>query len=157
MHLNFKEGIMERTYKKFPLFPKEVSICDSRINSIICSDNAIRFVFPKGFTIISDGKSEKSSTGSIELLECDADEFICHIFKREASPFGARLYGEPVSLRELSELLNDEGNEIEVFLELYDFNYLYWRGVLLPYKEHGLSDNVVIEFNGQIQANYLWK
>lgn len=148
---------MKYVYEKFPHSPKKVSICDAQIDAIICSDSSVRFVFSKGFSVISDGKSEICSYGYIELSDCEADEFDCYIIHREPSPAGARLNGEPISLVELASMLEPEESMVEIFLELYDFNYLYWRGVLLPHKEQGLSDNVVIEASGCFPMTYWWE
>ena len=68
--------------------------------------------------MISCDRVEASSRGYIELLDCDADEFNCHIIHRESTPYGARLYGEPVSLIELANILDTEDRKIEIFLEL---------------------------------------
>lgn len=148
---------MKYVYEKFPHSPKKVSICDAQINAIICSDSSVRFVFSKGFSVISDGKSEICSYGYIELSGCEADGFDCYIIHREPSPTGARINGEPVSLVELASMLEPEESMVEIFLELYDFNYLYWRGVLLPHKEQGLSDNVVVEASGCFPMTYWWE
>ncbi len=148
---------MKYVYEKFPHSPKKVSICDAQIDAIICSDSSVRFVFSKGFSVIADGKTEICSYGYIELSDCEADEFDCYIIHRESSPAGARLNGEPISLVELASMLEPEESLVEIFLELYDFNYLYWRGVLLPHKEQGLSDNVVIEASGCFPMTYWWE
>lgn len=148
---------MMYSYEKFPCSPKKISICDAQIDKINCSHNTIRFLFPKGFSVISCDRVDVCSRGYIELLDCDADEFNCHIIHRESTPSGARLFGEPVSLIELASILDSEDRKIEIFLELYDFNYLYWRGVLLPYKTQGLSDNVVIETSGCFPMTYYWE
>ena len=91
------------------------------------------------------------------ISDCESDEFDCYIIHREPSPAGARLNGNPISLVELASMLEPEENMVEIFLELYDFNYLYWRGVLLPHKEQGLSDNVVIEASGCFPMTYWWE
>ena len=54
-------------------------------------------------------------------------------------------------------MLEPEESMVEIFLELYDYNYLYWRGVLLPHKEQGLSDNVVVEASGCFPMTYWWE
>lgn len=148
---------MKYVYEKFPHSPKKVSICDAQIDAIICSDSSVRFVFSKGFSVISGGKTEICSHGYIELSDCEADEFDCYIIHRESSSAGARLNGEPISLVELASMLEPEESMVEIFLELYDFNYFYWRGVLLPHKEQGLSDNVVIEASGCFPMTYWWE
>ena len=148
---------MEYVYKNLPYIPKKVSICDAQIDTIICSDNSVRFVFTKGFSVIFDGKSEKCSYGYIELSDCEADEFECYIIHRDPSPVGAQINGEPISLAELSNMLEQEDSKVEIFLELYDFNFLYWRGVLLPHKAQGLSDHVIIEASGRFAMTYWWE
>lgn len=148
---------MKYTYDNFPYSPKRFSICDAQIDEIICTDNTIRFVFTKGFSVIVNDNAELTSTGYVELSDCSADEINCHVIRREPTPVGARLYGEPISLTELSNILNLEGRKIEIYLELYDFNYLYWRGVLLPYKTDSLSDNIVIETSGCFPLSYFWE
>lgn len=148
---------MKRLYEKLPRSLKKISICDAQIDSIICSDNSIRFIFSRGFSVISGDKVDISSCGHLELSDCDPNEFICHIFRRESVPAGARLMGEPISLFDLANILEFAERKIQIFLELYDFNYLYWRGVLLPHKEQGLSDNVVIEASGNFPMTYFWE
>ena len=148
---------MKYVYEKFPCAPKKFCICDAQIDAINCLNSTIRFSFSSGFSVISRDRVVASSRGYIELLDCDADEFNCHIIHRESTPSGARLYGEPVSLIELASILDSEDKKIEIFLELYDFNYLYWRGVLLPHKAKGLSDNVVIETSGCFPMTYFWE
>ena len=148
---------MKLIYKNFPSIKKKVSICDAQINEIICFENSVRFVLSDGFSVISCDEEERCSRGYVELGNCDPDEFSCYVVRREATSSGARLYGEPLSLIELSNILKFEKRKIEVYLELYDFNYLYWRGVLLPYKEEGLSDNVVVETNGVFPMTYFWE
>ena len=58
---------------------------------------------------------------------------------------------------ELAGMLETKKYALEIFLELYDFNYLYWRGTLLPYKQQGLSDHVVIETSGCFPTTYFWE
>ena len=147
---------MKYTSKKFPHSPKGLSICDAHIDAISCSENMVRFIFFEGFSVITGDTVKKTSKGYIELLNCNADEFSCHIIQRKSTPAGAELRGKPISLTELAELL-DSGKKIEVFLELYDFNYLYWRGVLLPHKRKGLSDNIVIQIGGCFSVTYFWE
>lgn len=146
-----------RIYEAPSYFSKKISICDCQVDAIECFDTTIRFVFSKGFSVISHDKVVKSASGYIELSGCDSDEFNCYIVHRTPSPSGAQLYGEPISLIELANILSSEDRKVEIFLELYDFNYLYWRGVLLPHKEQGLSDNVVIETSGSFRMTYFWE
>lgn len=148
---------MKYTYEEFPHAPKKFCICDCHIDAIDCMPDKVRFVFSKGFSVISGDELEESSSGYIELSDCDAGEFSCYIIQRESTPRGARLYGEPVSLNELADMLKFEKRKIEIFLELYDFNYFHWRGVLLPYKKDGLSDEVVIETWGCFPMTYYWE
>jgi len=149
---------MKLTYNKFPEnFHKCVSICDSQIDRIVCTKNTVKFVFSNGFFKMEDGQLIPTKTGHLELSNCNADEFSCYIIKRKATKCGTKLSGSYISLDKLGNLLLKRAKKIEIFLELYDFNSLYWRGVLLPYKKYGLSDYVVIETNGYFQATYFWE
>lgn len=145
------------SYNKFPYLEKRFSICDAQITAIACEKSVVRFIFDKGFFVTEDGKSNLASTGYIEFCNCDSEEFSCHIMQRKATQYGATLYGQPISLNELANLLEKENHKVEVFLELYDYNYLYWRGVLLPYKDDNLSDNIVIEIAGSFPVSYFWE
>jgi len=148
---------MEYTCKKFPFLEKEVSICDSQIDSIICSEDSVCFSFFSGFTMLFSGRAIRSTIGSISLHQCCADDFTCYIYRRKPTPFGARLLGKPITLQQLSDLLDNGKKKIEIFAELYDFNHLYWRGVLLPHKKYGLSDTITIEINGNFDVVYFCK
>ena len=148
---------MTRNIKHYPYLKKSVSLCDVHIDEIICMENAVRFVFNSGFFLVEDNKSIQTKTGYVEFGECNTDEFICHIVKRIPTQSGAQLFGTPVSIFELSRLLSEGHKKIELFLELYDSEFMYWRGTLLPHKQCGLSDNVVIESSGCYPITYCWE
>ena len=148
---------MKYELTEFLKTPKKVDLCDAKIDSIVCSEGTVRFTFSQGFSVITNNEEEAVSSGYVELSDCDAENFTCYIIHRESTRFGARLSGEPLPLTELAKIVNQQGREIEVFLELYDFNYLYWRGTLLPNKEDGLSDHVVIEAGGNFTLTYYWE
>lgn len=148
---------MQYTCPEFPYVSKKISICDARIDDIQCSDNVVRFVFSEGFYVVSGGTIGKSVRGCVELSDCGAEEFTCYIIRRESTPRGAKLYGEEISLSDLANMLAVEKRKIEVFLELYDYEYLYWRGVLLPYNNEGLSDHIILETSGRFPVTYYWE
>lgn len=148
---------MNYTYNKFPHTPKRFCICDAKIDLIACQEKTVRFVFSKGFHLVSCDNIQLASTGSIEISNCAANDFSCHVVHRETTPFGAKLFSEPIPLHELARIVNESGRQIEIFLELYDFNCLHWRGVLLPYNMQGLSDHVVIEICGCFPMTYFWE
>lgn len=149
---------MQHIYNNFPSHSeKRFSICDTIIDKITCINDTVRFSFSNGFYLLENGQVTISKAGIVELQHCDSQEFSCQIFKREVSPHGAVLFGQPISLDDLGTLLEREAKKIEIHLELYDFNYMYWRGTLLPYKEEGLSDWVVIETCGCFPMIFLWE
>ncbi len=148
---------MKRSYKNFPCLEKNFCICDAQIDEIICNENMVRFVFSKGFYVVEKNKVELTSKGDIEFLDCSSDEFICYILQREPTQLGAKVYGQPISLADLANMLIEKNQKIELFLELYDFNFLHWRGTLLPHKAEGLSDNVIIETSGCFSITYSWE
>ena len=148
---------MLHSYSHFPCAEKKFCICDSTIDEIICSEDSVRFVFSKGFYVIDEGVLFSCSYGYVELGNCSPSEISCHIIKREPTQEGAKLLGIPISIVELANVLSVEKQEIELYLELYDFNYLHWRGVLLPYNSHALSDNILIETCGSFPIIFCWE
>lgn len=148
---------MQHTVTRLSHQISKVSICDACIGSIQHLENAIRFIFPEGFFIVSDDEVIKSSFGYIELSDCTANDVFCYFFRRSPSPQGAILQGDPLSTVELAELLERKDHILEIFMELYDFNCLHWRGVLLPCTTEGLSDHVTIEAYGEFLVTYFWE
>jgi len=140
---------MELNFDWFPDFNnKKISICDSKIDKIIYSSDAVQFCFNDGLYLIKNDNISKSGKAYIELQGCDSDEFSCYIIKQKTSKNGAVLKGKPIPLKEIKKLLDKKKFQIEICLELYDFNYMYWRGEVFPYKKRGLSDLVIIEMSG---------
>lgn len=149
---------MDKTYEtNFPHVDKKISICDSQISRITINDKSVQFYFEDGFCLIKDNQVVRTKVGTVTLHECDPEEFSCTIFKLQATENGAKSLGHPVSLNKLSDYLLQESKRIEVILELYDFNHLYWRGTFIPYKEDGLSDRVLIEICGDYLVTYTWE
>lgn len=124
---------MKRLRRENPSFSEPyIGIEDKTITKIVCNENSVEFHFGDGFDLIENGEVTTTRQGYIELEGCDADDFDCNIIKRRPSRKGAKLRGEPISLEELSEMLK-HGDSVEIFLELYGSNYLYWRGELSPH------------------------
>lgn len=134
-----------------------VSLHDKRITKIVCEEDRVMFHFKDGFTVIEGNSANATKTGRLTLSGCDHDEFSCWIVRRKASRKGSKCYGKPVSLRELGELLSEKGKAIEIYLELYDANFLHWRGALCPYNKRDLSDLVVIETMDFFPMTYEWE
>ena len=146
---------MQFLYKHFPAdSERSVSICDALIYKVSCEDEKVSFFFRNGFCIDEEKHWINADQGCLEFLCCNADEFSCHVIKRTPSKEGDLLQGKPISLCELGNLLDNENRQIEIFLELYDVNNMYWRGVLLPYNPTGLSDRIDIELSGQFAMRY---
>lgn len=146
---------MQYFYKSFPTYPeRRVSICDAQIYKVRCEDEKVSFFFRNCFFIDEETHWMKADQGCLEFLCCNANEFSCHIIKRTPSKEGDVLHGEPISLVDLGNLLDNENRNIEIFLEMYDFYNMYWRGALLPYNCTGLSDRIDIELSGQFAMRY---
>ena len=147
---------MKYAYHRFPSFmERNVSICDSQIYRIESAGNCVRFWFFNGGFISADGQTIARKDGYVELPNCDSDDFTCVLFKRKISDQGGLLAGMPISLAELNKLLQEQRLKLEIYLELYDFNYLYWRGALLPNATEGLSDRVDIEVGGHYSIEFV--
>lgn len=136
---------------------KNFSLCDAEIDEILIDNHSIKFCFSRGFYCIENEKVILSKKAFIRFNMCDASDFTCHIFKRVATAKGAELYGKPYSLEEISDSLRTKGRKIEIYTELYDFDFLYWRGVFLPYNMTGLSDRIDIELSAQVSVTYSWE
>ena len=136
---------------------KSFSICDAQIDRITYGSNTVRFFFANGFQRVENNELIRTKNAYIELGNCAVDNFSCVVFKRTATEKGAELYGQPLSLEEIGIMLSDDERKIEIYLELYDFNCIYWRGVLLPYNPVGLSDRIDIEISGQVSITYYWE
>ena len=134
-----------------------VSLCDAQIDRISFSNEAIRFHFPNGFRV-EDGDAVVATKASyVEFYNCTAEDFFCTIVKRWPTKDGALQYGKPLSLVELGNMLGQKKKGLEVFLELYDWNYLFWRGSLCPRKKRGLSDWVVLELSDCFPIRFCWE
>ena len=149
---------MKQTYQSFPTYRERCfSICDFQISQIRLGSDCVSFSFPDGFLYIDHGQIRKVNSGRIEISDCSADEFNCYFFDREISANGAILTGNPISLSEIEQLLLRTGAKLEVYLELYDFDYLYWRCTLVPNHSNGLSSRIDIEMSGQCSLTYYWE
>lgn len=137
---------MKQRYENYPQGKdKNYSICDARIDEIIITDGTVRFVFSHGFYVIQNESVIKAEYGYIELADCEPEDFFCKRIKRMKTRMGPVEIALPVSLEALSKMLKKGDKSIEVTLELYDFNYLYWRGALVPHKKGSLSFHFEIE------------
>lgn len=134
-----------------------VSLHDKRITQIVCAENSVEFHFENGFSLVDGNNTTSTKSGYVRLCGCSSDDFCCSIIKRKASRKGAKLHGKPISLKELGDLLSENKKSIEIFLELYNNNCLYWRGDLYPYKKRGLNDWVIIEIMDFFSMTYDWE
>lgn len=149
---------MELSLQRFPTYDqRKISICDQIIDQIIYGENSVAFHFAKGFYYCHEGRITATATGCITLESCTPDEFTCYLINPCFSQDGAKLVGTPLHLENLADYLTSENRQIEIYLELYDFNFLHWRGVLKPYNDSGLSDRIIIELAGDFPITYTWE
>ena len=153
---NYQIKWAELLHNAIPSGNMPFSICDSRISSIECNNHQVRFIFSNGYYVKQQQTISKSTTGEIEFSNIATDEIHCYRLHREYGNKGAIIHGEPLSIEELSKLIN--GNHlIELFTELYDVHCVHWRGVLLPYSESTLSDHIIIEINSPFTFKCFWE
>lgn len=147
---------MQYTYHEYPSFREHrFSIYDMCVDRIACGEDTVEFCFPDGFYLIENGQLVRTGRSSI-TLHCNEDEFFCHVIHRTATPAGVEYHGIPLSLTELSHLL-EAGRKIELYQELFGYECLYWRGALLPYNQEGLTDQVEMELCGNFAMTYTWE
>lgn len=138
--------MMKQRYENYPQGKeKKYSICDARIDEILITDCAVRFVFSQGFYVIQNEEITKVGYGYLELTDCEPEDFFCKNIKRMKTRRGPVEIALPISLEALSKMLGKGDKSIEITLELYDFNYLYWRGTLFPHKKGCVSNHFEIE------------
>lgn len=132
-------------------------LCDHIIDRITITSEAVTFSFPNGFSLLNDKEMIISGSGSVRVIGCSPQEGInCWIIRRRATKQGAKLYGKPVSLSKLSELLEKKKLKIEIFCEMYEQHRLYWKGVLLPSNNLRLSTLVIFESVNDYKIEYSW-
>lgn len=152
---------MERLNREFSTNgDRWISIHDMHLSKISCLENSVVFCFEDGFNLIENTQLFRKSKGYIELFGCNYSDFSCSIFERRITKKGTKLYGRPISLEELNRILVSEKKCVEIFLELYDFNHLYWRGELLPHKtisKKNLAPLITIEAMEFFPMMYLWE
>lgn len=132
---------------EFNPFPKEqVSLHDCRITRIGCEPDAVVFYFQEGFTLIDGSSAKETSAGQIRLHHCTIQDIECKLIKCKATKRGCKFSGREISIDALNKLL-DKNHAIEIFLELYDVSFLYWRCELYSPKRggRGLFPHIVIE------------
>lgn len=136
-------------------FNKWISLHDRKVTGIECKENSVEFMFDDGFDLIDGESCINVKPGRVELEECNSNEFRCYIIERQVSENGAILNGKAISLNELSKLISKE-RTLEIHVELYDSDYMHFRGAFFPYEGRSLSTVVVIETNDFFQMNYRW-
>ncbi|MBQ6239683.1 MAG: hypothetical protein IJK56_04885 [Firmicutes bacterium] len=137
---------------------KWISIHDMHISQIVCRENSVVFCFNEGFDLIEEGKLLRTGSASIELIGCNPQDISCKIIKRKPSNKGEKICGKPISLEKINKMLTKKKQCIEIFLELYNTNCMYWRGELLPYtRKDRFMPYVTIETMDFYPMVYRWE
>lgn len=149
---------MNQLMRESPIHGKKwISIHDMRICQIVCRENSVVFCFSEGFDLIEEGKVLRTGSASIELIGCNPQDVSCKIIKRKSSKKGEKICGKPLSLDKINRMLARKKQYIEIILELYDINCMYWRGELLPYTRKGrFMPYVTIETMDFYSMVYTW-
>ena len=149
---------MEQPYSVFPQSVEKIfSICNARIDEIQHTHSTVRFVFSKGFKVVENGNSVSASFGYIELSNCSIDNFSCHLVNRRKTKHGSMQMSYPISLDKMNNTMLRRQQEIEIYLELYDPNYLLWRGRIFPLNERGYNEYVEIGIGGNIPMSVYYE
>jgi hypothetical protein len=98
--------------------------------------------------LIDGPSSATTSSGQIQLHHCTIQDIKCKLIKRKATKYGGKFSGRTISIDTLNKLLI-KNYSIEIFLELYDDSFIYWRCTLYPPNHDckGLFPHIVIEAN----------
>lgn len=138
---------------------KWVSLHDMKITRIIIEKNSVVFFFDEGFDYIKEGVLIHTKKAAVKFDHCNSFDFSCNLVRRRISPKGSLLHGQSLSLEKLNRILLKKRKHVELFLELYDINHVYWRGELLPGPKSGfkrLAPVVTIELVNIPHITYLW-
>lgn len=109
-----------------------VSIHDMYITDIVIGDDSVKFCFADGFNLVDNGQLIRTGPGDIEFLGCGSENFICDVIQGR----GPWYFGKLISLEKLRALLSKGKYRLEINVELYASNQMYWRGYLIPSDQH---------------------
>ena len=130
-------------------FPEDqVSLHDCCITKICSTPDSIVFEFQDGVILFDGQSSATTSYRQIRLLRCTNRDIKCKLIKRKATSKGVKFSGRTISIDALNKLLTKKYS-VDIFLELYDDSFLYWRCSLYNHKRssRGLLPHIVIEAN----------
>lgn len=132
------------------------NLCDCLIERISVMPDSVVFHFCEGFSVVEGMCVRHVHSGQVQMLGVKPDEISCWIIKRTATKRGAKLCGKPISIEELSQLMERKKLQIELFAEMYEAYRLHWRGTFHPSGHRKLSTHVVIETISEIKLEYIW-
>lgn len=137
-----------------------MSIHDKTVTKIVCESNSVEFYFADGFDRVDGDTSSTISKGKIKFESCTPNDFFCYIIQRHPSAFGERFRGREISIYKLSRMLKEGKASIQIYVELYDYNRIYWRGELhftKPNRFRRLPTVVVIDSMDFFPMVYSWE
>ena len=149
------DNSITKDWSSFQNSQRWISLHDCKITGIKIEANQVVFQFDDGFMLVENQNGNYVKPARIVLHGCTPDDFSCYIIKRESSQYGARLKGDPIPFEKLSTMISSE-KSIEIITELYDSNFMHFRGALYPYEGDTLSTHIVIETNDFFQMTYWW-
>lgn len=135
---------------------RKFNLCDCFIERISVDANAVVFHFREGFSVIEGDTINYTHSGQVRILGLEADDLSCWIIKRKATRQGSKLYGKPISIEKLAQLLERKNLQIELFAEMYEAYRFHWRGTLHPSSHRRLSTLVVLETTADFELEYIW-
>ena len=135
---------------------RKFSLCDCFITHISIEADAVVFHFCEGFSVIEGDAIHHTHSGQVRLSGLEADDLSCWIIKRKATRQGSKLYGKPISIEKLVQLLERKNLQIELFAEMYEAYRFHWRGAFCPASRRRLSTLVVLETTADLELEYIW-
>lgn len=137
-------------------YNKWVSIHDKKITEIICGEHFVQFVFKNGFDLIDKENVSTVCNGRITMKNCTANDFKCKIITTRTSKSGLKIFGHAIPMEKINDMLSNKKCEIEIYLELYDFNFMYWRGTIRSNDKKKRNKIITIETNDFFPIIYSW-
>ena len=142
------------------IYPEAI-LSDSQISGITFTESGIVFQFQNG--IVAEELAEattdqheyfRTREAAILINDCNFDDLRCRINTRFRL-FGHVFYiGRDLEPKQLFKLLKKQ--QLEVIDELYSYNSLFWRCVILPYKKGRSYSGLEISIDNVDEITYLW-
>ncbi len=133
-------------------YNKSIILHDSHLTSIVYKHDTIDFYFSEGFRVVENDRIHQTKFGYIRVKDCNVYDFDCYLIKRK----GNELFGNLISIPELSNQILSNGSFVEIYTERYD-NCIHWRGELFPQVKGAPISHIIVETSCLFPVEFSWE